>query len=317
MTIELIILGGGPAGLTAGMYSTRARISTVLLEKGIPGGQMTATEYVDNYPGFPEPILGIDLSKKMEAQALKFGLEIRYGDVKSVARVEDGFSITTDSDETFHCRALIAATGASPMKLGIPGELELAGRGVSYCAICDGPFFRETELAVIGGGDSAVEEAVYLTRFASKVHLIHRRDQLRACHEVQKKAFSEPKILVHWSTIPIEILGDKEVTGLRLRSASNQTESVLPVSGVFLYVGLNPNSSAFAGIIETDQRGFIITDEGMATSIPGFFAAGDVRSKMLRQISTAISDGAIAAYSAQHYLEHGVSSVHKTDRRAS
>jgi thioredoxin reductase (NADPH) len=316
MTTELIILGGGPAGLTAGMYSTRARISTMLLEKGIPGGQMTATEYVDNYPGFPEPILGIDLSKKMETQALKFGLDIRYGDVKAVARVEDGFSITTDSDETFHCRALIAATGASPMKLGIPGELELAGRGVSYCAVCDGPFFRETELAVIGGGDSAVEEAVYLTRFASKVHLIHRRDQLRACHEVQKKAFSEPKILVHWSTIPIEILGDKEVTGLRLRSASNQTESVLPVSGVFLYVGLNPNSSAYASLIETDKRGFIITDEGMATSIPGFFAAGDVRSKMLRQISTAISDGAIAAYTAQHYLEHIVSSVHRTGGRA-
>ncbi|AFM24373.1 thioredoxin-disulfide reductase [Desulfomonile tiedjei] len=317
MTTELIILGGGPAGLTAGIYSTRARISTMLLEKGIPGGQMTATEYVDNYPGFPEPILGMDLSKKMEAQAVKFGLDIRYGDVKSVLQVDDGFSIITDSDETFHCRAVIAATGASPMKLGIPGELELAGRGVSYCAVCDGPFFRETELAVVGGGDSAVEEAVYLTRFASKVHLIHRRDQLRACHEIQEKAFSEPKILVHWNTIPVEILGNKEVTGIRLRSASDQTESVLPISGVFFYVGLNPNSSAYANLVETDQRGFIVTDERMVTSVPGFFAAGDVRSKILRQISTAIGDGAIAAYSAQHYLEHGASSLRRTSNRAS
>ncbi len=303
MTSDLIILGGGPAGLTAGMYSSRARVSTLLLEKGLPGGQMTATEYVDNYPGFEEPVLGFDLAQKMEAQARKFGLEIKQADALTVLPTADGFSITTDSEEVFTCRALILATGASPVKLGLPGELDLAGKGVSYCAVCDGPFFRDTELAVIGGGDSAVEEAVYLTRFAKTVHLIHRRDKLRAVKEIQEKALHEPKIRIHWNTVPVAIVGDKEVTAIRLRSAVDGTESVLPVSGVFFYVGLHPNSLSFGNLVDTDRNGFIITNEKMACSRPGVFAAGDVRSKTLRQISTAIGDGAIAAYSAQLYME--------------
>ncbi len=304
MTSDLIILGGGPAGLTAGMYSSRARVSTLLLEKGLPGGQMTATEYVDNYPGFEEPILGFDLAQKMEAQARKFGLEIKQADALTVLATADGFSITTESEEVFTCRALILATGASPVKLGLPGELDLAGKGVSYCAVCDGPFFRDTELAVIGGGDSAVEEAVYLTRFAKTVHLIHRRDKLRAVKEIQEKALHEPKIRIHWNTVPVAIVGDREVTAIRLRSAVDGTESVLPVSGVFFYVGLNPNSLSFGHLVDTDRNGFIITNEKMACSRPGVFAAGDVRSKTLRQISTAIGDGAIAAYSAQLYMEN-------------
>lgn len=301
---EIIILGGGPAGLTAGIYTTRARVPTLLLERAIPGGQMTATEYVDNYPGYAEPILGLDLSQKMEAQARKFGVEIKQADVRTVLPTDDGFSITTDSDEVFTCRALILATGASPVKLGIPGEIEFAGKGVSYCAVCDGPFFRDNELAVIGGGDSAVEEAVYLTRFAKAVHLIHRRDQLRAVREIQEKAFHEPKIRIHWNTVPSAIVGDREVTALKLRSTVDGKESSLPVSGVFFYVGLRPNSETFNHLVDTDDRGFIITDERMACSMPGIFAAGDIRSKILRQISTAVGDGAMAAYAAQQYVEN-------------
>jgi thioredoxin reductase (NADPH) len=278
-------------------------VSTLLLERGLPGGQMTATEYVDNYPGFPEPILGFDLAQRMEAQAKKFGLEIRQADVKTIVPAEGVFSITTDSEEVYTCRALILATGASPVKLGVPGELDLAGKGVSYCAVCDGPFFRDTELAVIGGGDSAVEEAIYLTRFAKMVHLIHRRDKLRAVKEIQEKAFHEPKIRIHWNAVPVAIIGDREVTAIRLRSTVDGTEWVLPVSGVFFYVGLHPNSLGFAHVVDTDKNGFIITDEKMACSKPGIFAAGDIRSKTLRQISTAIGDGAIAAHSAQQYLE--------------
>ncbi|MBI5250918.1 MAG: thioredoxin-disulfide reductase, partial [Desulfomonile tiedjei] len=291
------------AGLTAGMYSTRARVPTLLLERGLPGGQMTATEYVDNYPGFVEPILGLDLAQKMEAQATKFGLEIKQSDVTGILPTENGFSVTTDSDEVYTCRALILATGASPVKLGVPGELELAGKGVSYCAVCDGPFFRDNELAVVGGGDSAVEEAVYLTRFAKMVHLIHRRDKLRAVKEIQEKALNEQKVRIHWNAAPVAIIGDREVTAVKLRSTVDGTESLLPVSGVFFYVGLNPNSLSFKHLVDTDDHGFIVTDEKMACSRPGVFAAGDIRSKTLRQISTAVGDGAIAAYSAQQYLE--------------
>jgi thioredoxin reductase (NADPH) len=190
------------------------------------------------------------------------------------------------------------------VKLGVPGELELAGRGVSYCAVCDGPFFRDLEVAVVGGGDSAVEEAVYLTRFASHVHIVHRRDKFRAVMEIQEKAFAEPKITVHWNSAPVRISGDKEVTSMTLRSVKDAREFDLPVSGVFFYVGIHPNTGAFKGLIETDAQGFVVTDEGMATSKPGIFAAGDIRAKTLRQICTAVGDGGTAAFSAQHYLEN-------------
>jgi thioredoxin reductase (NADPH) len=198
------------------------------------------------------------------------------------------------------------------VKLGIPGERELAGRGVSYCAVCDGPFFRDVEVAVVGGGDSAVEEAVYLTRFAPKVHLVHRREELRAVKEIQERAFSEPKIQIHWSTVPVSIQGEKDVTGLRIRSLKTEHEEVLSVGGVFFYVGLKPNATDLVSLLETDDRGFIITDVRMASSVPGAFAAGDVRSKVLRQISTAVGDGALAAYSAQQYLEHLSKTAHRT-----
>jgi len=300
---ELVILGGGPAGLTAGIYAARARIPLFLLEKGIPGGQMTATEVVDNYPGFDEPILGIDLAQKMESHAKKFGLEIVQEDVKLVVSTKQGFVIESESGGSHTCRALIVATGASSVKLSIPGELRLAGRGVSYCAVCDGPFFADQEIAVVGGGDSAVEEAVYLTRFASRVHIIHRRDQLRAVKEIQEKAFANPQITVHWNNVPVAVVGETDVNGLKICSVIDGSEKVLPVTGVFFYVGLNPNTQGFQDLVETDDRGFIITDRNMVCSRPGVFAAGDVRSKNLRQISTAVGDGALAAFSAQQYLE--------------
>lgn len=302
MRADLAILGGGPAGLAAGMYAARARVPLVLIERGLPGGQMAATEIVDNYPGFPEPIFGVDLSQKMEAQARKFGLEIVRSEIISVVPAGTGYELVSDG-ETYSCSALILATGASPVKLGIPGELELAGRGVSYCAVCDGPFFRDFEVAVIGGGDSAVEEAIYLTRFASRVHLVHRRDELRAVREIQEKALREPKITIHWSHVPVAIVGDREVQGIQIRSIKDGAEQRLPVAGVFFYVGLRPNSQGFIDLVETNGQGFVVTDERMACSRPGVFAAGDVRAKQLRQIATAVGDGATAAYSAQQYLE--------------
>lgn len=303
MYADLIILGGGPAGLTAGLYAARARINVLLLEKGSPGGQMAATELVDNYPGQPEPILGFELAQRMETQARKFGLEIQNAAVSFVTKIDSGFELSCDSGIVYSCRALILATGANPVKLGIPGELQLAGRGVSYCAVCDGPFFRDIEVAVIGGGDSAVEEALYLCRFASKVHLVHRRDKLKAVKEIQERAFAEPKLTIHWNHVPEEIIGEFDVKALRIRSTLDGSLSELSIGGVFFYVGIKPTNEPFIDLIETDQRGFVMTDENMATAFPGIFAAGDVRVKNLRQISTAVGDGAIAAYSAQHYLE--------------
>ena len=209
MNTDIIILGGGPAGLTAGMYSARSRTPVALVEKGLPGGQMAATDVVENYPGFTEPVSGFELAQKMEGQARRFGLEIVEAEVKSVLPIDQGFILSTEGEDNLTCRALILATGASPRKMRIPGELELAGKGVSYCAVCDGPFFRDMEVAVVGGGDSAVEEAIYLARFASKVHIIHRRQQLRAIKEIQERAFAEPRVTIHWNTSPVSVLGQK------------------------------------------------------------------------------------------------------------
>jgi len=264
---------------------------------------MAATELVDNYPGFGEPILGYDLAQKMEQQARKFGLEIAQADVQVVFPTEKGFLLTCDSGDEYECKAVILSTGASPVKLGVPGELELAGKGVSYCAVCDGPFFRDLEVAVVGGGDSAVEEAIYLSRFASKVHVVHRRDKLRAVKEIQERAFAEPKLSFHWNSVPTRIIGDKDVQAMELRSVVDGSQVQLPVGGVFFYVGIHANTGCFRDQVETDAGGFVITDEKMACSRKGMFAAGDVRSKILRQISTAVGDGATAAYSAQLYLE--------------
>ncbi len=304
MPDDVIIIGGGPAGLTAGMYAARARLAVRLLETGVSGGQINETALVENYPGLAEPIMGAELAVLFERQAVQFGLAIDREAATRVERIDGGFRISTDSDKEFEARSLIIALGASPVKLGIPGEAELTGRGVSYCAVCDGPFYRDREVAVIGGGDSAVEEAVYLTRFAKTVHVIHRRDELRAIREIQERAFNEPKITFHWSHVPVEVVGEHGVDALRIRSLKDESEIDLPVFGVFFYVGLLPNSvEGLENLTERDEQGFIHTDTEMACSTPGVFAAGDVRVKTLRQISTAVGDGAQAAYSAQQYLE--------------
>ncbi|MBE3595221.1 MAG: thioredoxin-disulfide reductase [Candidatus Carbobacillus altaicus] len=298
---DVVIVGAGPAGMTAAVYTSRANMKTVLIERGIPGGQMANTEDVENYPGY-DHILGPDLSNKMFEHAQKFGAEYVYGDVTGV---EDHghFKRVKTLDGHFDARALIIASGAESRKLGIPGEDRLSGRGVSWCAICDGAFFKERELVVVGGGDSAVEEAVYLTRFAKKVTVVHRRDAFRAQKILQDRLFASHKIEVIWNHVVDEIVGDKRVEGVVLRDVKSGERKDLAVQGVFIYVGMDPLTKPFLDLGITNEAGYIVTDELMRTRIPGIFAAGDVREKTLRQIVTATGDGAIAANSAQQYVE--------------
>ncbi|RYL95781.1 thioredoxin-disulfide reductase [Sporolactobacillus sp. THM7-4] len=299
---DVIIAGAGPAGMTAAVYASRANMQTLMIERGIPGGQMANTEAVENYPGF-ESILGPELSNKMFEHAKKFGAEYAYGDIKEIKDGKDYKTVVCGNKE-YKAVTVIVATGAEYRKLGVPGEKELAGRGVSYCAVCDGAFFKEKKLAVIGGGDSAVEEGVYLTRFASSVTIIHRRDKLRAQKILQDRAFNNEKVGFIWDTVCTKINEkDGKVGSLTLRNKKTGEETEFPVDGVFIYVGMNPLSKAVANLGITDENGYIVTDEKMETSVPGIFAAGDVRQKELRQIVTATGDGSIAAESAQKYVE--------------
>ncbi len=302
--LDLVIIGGGPAGLTAGIYACRARLNTILLEKTSPGGQVLVTDYVENYPGFPEKISGYELIDKMVAQAKRFDLNIENGEVASVVpRPGKGIiELGLTGGKVLEPKAVIVATGASPNKLNVPGEQELTGKGVSYCATCDGPFFRDQEVAVIGGGDSAVQEALFLTKIVKKVYLIHRRNELRAIKLLQEKALSEPKIEPVWDTVVETIEGKEQVEALSLLNRKTGERSKLPVQGVFIFVGIQPNTSFVQGLVKTDERGFITTDEWMRTSVQGIFAAGDCRSKPLRQISTAVGDGASAAFAVEHLL---------------
>ncbi len=299
---DLIIIGGGPAGLTAGLYAARSQLRTILLERLSPGGQVLTTDWVENYPGFPDGISGFELVERMKSQAEKFGLEMRTLEVTGLELSGQHRNVVTDKGP-LPTRAIILACGATPRKLGIEGESLLTGRGVSYCATCDGPFFRDHEVAVIGGGDTAVEEAIYLTRFASKVYLIHRRDELRAIKLLQDRAMAEEKIAFLWDTIPTRIDGETGVEGVGLRNLKTGEESRLPVHGVFVFVGYSPNNEIVKGLLELDESGFVLTSDNMETSVPGVFAAGDIRSKLLRQISTAVGEGATAAFAAERYLE--------------
>jgi len=300
---DLIIIGGGPAGLTAGLYATRARLKTLLVEKMFLGGQAASTYLIENYPGFPEGILGPDLTQAMEKQAKRFGLEVINGEVKSINPRQKFWEVGMD-EQNFLTKTIIVASGVEPVKLGIPGEEELRGRGVSYCATCDGPFFKDQEVGVIGGGDSAVDEAIYLTRFARKVYLIHRRDSLRAAKILQERARQNEKITIFWDTVATKILGQEGVEGLELKNVKTQETKLLPVKGVFFYIGLRPMTNFLKDLIRLDERGYILTDENMATSAPGIFAAGDVRQKLLRQVTTAVGDGATAAFAVERYLEN-------------
>ncbi len=299
---DVIIAGAGPAGLTAAVYSSRANLSTLMLERGIPGGQMANTEDVENYPGF-EHILGPDLSNKMFEHAKKFGAEYAYGDVSEI-RDGEHYKTVIAGDKEYKAKAVIIATGAEYKKLGVQGEEELTGRGVSYCAVCDGAFFKNRELVVVGGGDSAVEEGVYLTRFASKVTIIHRRDELRAQKILQDRAFANEKVEFIWNNTVKEINEkDGKVGGVTLVNTQTGEEQDFATDGVFVYIGMLPLNDSFKHLKITNEEGYVLTDENMETTVSGIFAAGDIRDKMLRQIVTATGDGSIAAEQAQKYIE--------------
>nr|WP_278192839.1 thioredoxin-disulfide reductase [Bacillus haynesii] len=299
---DVIIIGAGPAGMTAAVYTSRANLSTLMVERGVPGGQMANTEDVENYPGF-ESILGPELSNKMFEHAKKFGAEYAYGDIKEV--VDEGdYKIVKAGSKEFKARAVIITAGAEYKKLGVPGEKELGGRGVSYCAVCDGAFFKNKELVVVGGGDSAVEEGVYLTRFASKVTIVHRRDKLRAQSILQARAFDNEKVDFLWNKTVKEIQEqDGKVGKVTLVDTVTGEEEEFRTDGVFIYIGMLPLSEPFKNLGITNEEGYIVTNERMETKVEGIFAAGDIREKTLRQIVTATGDGSIAAQSVQHYIE--------------
>jgi len=297
---DLIIIGAAPAGLTAGLYAARARLKTVLLEKLAPGGQLVTTDLVENYPGFPEGISGFELADRMRRQAEKFDLEIQSQEVIRLELSKEKKIVVTDK-QVFETKALILACGATARKLGIDGEAFLSG--VSYCATCDGPFYRDQEVAVIGGGDTAVEEAIFLTKFASKVHIIHRRDELRATKLLQERVMASEKIAFIWDTIPTRFTGLTAIDGIDLKNVKTDETAHLSVEGVFTFIGYIPSNELVKDQLELDEYGFVLTDNNMETSIPGVFAAGDIRSKSLRQVSTAVGDGATAAFEAERYIE--------------
>jgi thioredoxin reductase (NADPH) len=299
--VELAIIGGGPAGLTAGLYASRARMDVVLLERLGQGGQILLTDWVDNFPGFPDGLSGYELAEQMQAHAHKFGLRTENAEVR---RLTFGRPHRLDlGSEELEAQAVIIASGARPNRLGVPGEAELIGKGVSFCATCDGPFYKGLPVAVVGGGDSAVGEAVYLTRFASRVYVIHRRDELRAIKLEQERLFASPKAEVIWDTVVEAVEGHERVEAVRLKNLKTGERRRLEVEGVFVYIGMSPNVSFLPeGALEADRWGFLMTDDEMRTRQPGVYAAGDVRSKSLRQIANAVGDGAVAAHHAQKYV---------------
>lgn len=298
---ELVIIGGGPAGLTAGIYAARSRLDVVMFEKTIVGGQAASTELIENYPGFAQGVGGFDLMNAMSEQATRLGMIIENRTVERIATAPEGILLHT-SEGSVLTKAAILCTGAGPKLLGIPGEKEFAGRGLSWCATCDGPLYRGKEVAVVGGGDSAVQEAIYLTKFASMVHIIHRRNEFRAAKILSERAVASKNIQIHWDSVVKEVVGQEYITGLKVLNVKTGIASDLAVDGVFMYVGIKPNSDMVQGAVRMDERGFVITDEEMRTSMPRLFAAGDIRSKFLRQVSTAVGDGAIAAMAAEHML---------------
>ena len=300
---ELVIVGAGPAGLTAGLYAKRSELDAVVLERGLPGGQLLNTDLIDDYPGLPE-IDGRDLAERMTKHATKFGLQIDTVTARGIKKLDDGdFRITTEEGPVYRAPAVILTAGGTPNKLGVPGEEEYAGRGVSYCAICDGAFFKGETIAVAGGGDAAAEEADFLTRYVEKLYLIHRRDELRAQKILQNRVFENPKIEIVWNTVVEEILGDERgMKQLRLRDVQSEVESFLDVTGIFVFIGFRPNTWLVEDHADHDAGGYLISDRDMRSTIPGLFVAGDVRSQLTRQITTAVGDGTTAVMAAEKYL---------------
>ncbi len=312
---EVVIVGAGPAGMCAALYTGRSMLRTAVLERGMPGGELLNTEKLDDWIG-EKSILGWELARKFEEHARLFGAEFITANVTSVRRTDDGtFETSTDTGEVYASPAVIVTAGGTPIKLGIPGEQEYAGKGVSYCAICDGAFFREQRIAVVGGGDAAVEEADFLTRYAEKVYVVHRRDEFRASRILQERLFANPKIEVVWNTVAEEVLGDASglMTGLRIRNVETDIVSTLDVSGCFVFIGFRPNTGIIDGHFEHDPMGYIVTDTMMQTSIPGLFAAGDLRSQLTRQVTTAVGDATTAAIAVEKFLKARGEGHHAVD----
>ncbi|OQY53110.1 MAG: thioredoxin-disulfide reductase [Desulfobacteraceae bacterium 4572_89] len=299
---DLVIIGAGPAGLTAGIYAARARMNVLLLEKAVPGGQILVTDWIENYPGFPKGISGYDLAEKMKVQAEELGLKIETVEVQSLNLSSDVKEIVL-TDRTIQAKSLIIASGASPRKLGI-GEDKYMGKGISFCATCDAPFFKEKTVVAIGGGDTAVQEAIYLTKFASKVILVHRRDELRAAKILQERAFANDKIEILWDSVVTGVDGLFGIENVHVKNVKTSETKTVKADGCFIWVGILPNTEFVKDTVKTDEFGFIIADAKMQASVPGVYVAGDVRDTPLRQVSTAVGDGAVAAISAEHYIEN-------------
>jgi thioredoxin reductase (NADPH) len=298
---DVVIIGAGPGGLTAGMYASRGNLNAISIEKMMPGGQIANTHLVEDYPGF-ESISGPDLAQKMESHARKFGLKIE-NDIVNKIRPDGRFWVVEGDSDSYRGKAVIIATGGQPRKLGVPGELEFSGRGVSYCAICDGAFFKGEVIAVFGGGDSAVEEGIYLTKFGSKVYIIHRRDQLRAQKIIQDRARANPKIEFIWDSLPERISGSDKVNSITIRNVKTRESRELAVGAVFPFIGFVPNSDFFDMEVKRDAGGYFITNENMETSLKGVFAIGDVRKQLCKQVTNAVGDGTTAAVAADKYIE--------------
>ena len=302
---DVVIIGGGPAGLTAGIYLSRAMFDVVLIEKMAHGGQIVLTDEIENYPGFPDGIKGQELAEKMVKQAKRFGTQLLFDEVTQIEKHKEGYLIRTWGEEIL-AKGIILASGAVPRKIGVEGEEKFTGRGVSYCATCDGPFFKDKVVTVIGGGDAAVEEGIYLTTHASKVFIMHRRDQLRASKLIQERAFSNEKIEIIWNALPEEIMGEKKVSAIKYKDKVSGEVKIHDTEGVFIFVGYTPASSFIDGEalgINMTENGYITTEKNGQTTAEGIFAAGDVVEKNLYQVATAVGDGAMAAFNIQKYLE--------------
>lgn len=297
---DVVIIGGGPAGLAAGVYAARGRRKTVLLEKGVIGGQIALTELVENYPGI-KSINGFDLAQAMLEQAESYGMEAAYVEVSGIERIGDLWTVHT-SDGDYTAKAIVMTAGADYNKLGVPGEEAMIGKGVSYCATCDAAFFKDLETVVVGGGDAALEEAIFTTRYATKVTLVHRRDELRGSAILQERAFANDKIEFKWNTVVTEILGDQQVTGAKLKDVVTGEESEMATSAVFIFIGQHPNTDLLGDLVPMDKGLHIIVDEWMRTPQPGLFAAGDVRQNSARQVASSVGDGVTAAIGAEHYI---------------